>query len=61
MPLGGGMDQQPTQISDDQLVAVYPSDRYRELRDHLFKATYVPLRQAIPQLASTSEQLHGEL
>ena len=41
-------------MGDDQVAAIYLAARYRELRDDLFKATYLPAHEALAQQSSTS-------
>jgi hypothetical protein len=50
-------DQQLADRSDDQIVALYLAGRYDELWDDLFKASYLPARDAIPQLAAAENRL----
>ena len=46
-------------MSDDQVVALYLAGRYHELWDDLFKAGYLPLREAIPQIAAAEKRLEA--
>ena len=43
-------DARIAEMSDDQVVAVYLAGRLGELWDDLFKASYLPPRDALPQL-----------
>ena len=52
-------DQQLAAMSDDQVVALYIAGRYHELWDDFFKAGYLPLKDAIPQIAAAQKQLAG--
>ncbi len=47
-------------MSDDQVVALYLSGRHRELWDEFFVASYLPLRDAIPQLAAAAQRMQAE-
>jgi hypothetical protein len=51
-------DRQLAEMGDDQAVALYLTGRYRELWDEHFKASYLPMRDAIPQLAAAAERVH---
>jgi len=44
-------------MSDDQVVALYLAEAYRSLWDDLFKASYLPPREALPQLTVPEERL----
>lgn len=50
-------DARRAAIGDDQAVAMFLAGRHRELWDDLFKAAYLPLRQAIPQLDAAEERM----
>jgi hypothetical protein len=53
-------EQSPTQrpaMCDDQIVALYMAGRYRELRDDLFKASYLPAHEALPQVTAAGKRL----
>ncbi len=50
-------NQQLAAMSDDQVVALYIAGRYHELWDDFFKAGYLPLREAIPQIAAAQKRL----
>ncbi len=53
-------DQQLAAMSDDQAVAVYLAGRHHELWDEHFKASYLSMPDAIPQLAAAAERVHAE-
>jgi hypothetical protein len=53
-------DKRIPEMSDDQVVALYVSGRHRELWDEFFVAGYLPLRDAIPQLAAAAERMQAE-
>jgi hypothetical protein len=46
-------------MSDDQIVALYLVGRYRELRDDLFKANYLPAHQALSQHSAVEKRLEA--
>ena len=46
-------------MSDDQVVAVYLAGRLGELWDDLFKASYLPPREARPQLAAAAKRIQA--
>jgi hypothetical protein len=50
-------DRQIAEMPEDQLVALYLAGRYRELWDDLFKASYLPARQAFAQIAAAEKRL----
>jgi hypothetical protein len=50
---------QRANMCDDQIIALYVAGRYRELRDDLFKASYLPVREALPQLAAAEKQIEA--
>jgi hypothetical protein len=52
-------DPQRAAMSKDQIVALYLAGRYRELRDDLFKASYLPVGEALPQIKAAGERLHA--
>ena len=52
-------DPQRAAMSKDQIVALYLAGRYRELRDDLFKASYLPVREALPQIKAAGKRLHA--
>ncbi len=52
-------DLQLTAMCDDQLIALYLSDRHDELWDDLFKATYLPPRDARPQLDAAVKRIQS--
>jgi hypothetical protein len=52
-------DEQLAKMSEDQLVALYVAGRYRELTDEVSKAAYLPVRDAIPQLAAAEQRLRA--
>ncbi len=52
-------DEQLAAMSDDQLVAMFIIDRYHELWDDLFKASYLPVLDAIPQLMAAEKRVHA--
>jgi len=50
---------QSAAMCDDQIVALYMAGRYRELRDDLFKASYLPAHEALPQLTAAGQRLEA--
>jgi hypothetical protein len=44
-------------LCDDQAIALYLAGRYREMRDDLFKASYLPAREAVPRAADAEKRL----
>jgi hypothetical protein len=53
----GLKDEQLAEMPEDQVVALYLAGRYRELNDEAFRAMYLPLREAIPDLIAAEERL----
>jgi hypothetical protein len=53
------VDPQLAAMPDDQVVALYLAGRFQELWDDLFKASYLPVRDAIPQLAAAEKRLEA--
>ena len=47
-------------MSDDQAIALYLVGRHRELNDEVFKTTYLPPRDALPQLAAAEKRLRPD-
>jgi hypothetical protein len=47
------------EVSDDQAVALYVAGRHHELWDDYFKASYLPAREAIPQLAAAEKRMQA--
>jgi hypothetical protein len=52
-------DNPPVDRSDDQIVALYLAARHRELWDDLFKASYLPTRDAIVQLDAAARRVEA--
>jgi hypothetical protein len=53
-----GLDEeQLAKMCEDQVIALYVAGRYRELTDEVYKAAYLPVRDAILQLAAAEERL----
>ncbi len=52
-------DARRSAIGDDQAVAMFVAGRHRELWDDLFKASYLPLRQALPQLDAAEQRMQA--
>lgn len=52
-------DTRRAAIGDDQAVAMFVAGRHRELWDDLFKASYLPLRQALPQLDAAEARMQA--
>lgn len=50
-------DEELAGMSEDQMVALFLAGRYRELWDDLFKASYLPPREALPQLAAAEKRM----
>ncbi len=50
-------DHQLGAMSEDQIVALYIADGYREIWDDWFKASYLPAREAIAQQADAVKRL----
>ncbi|MHB1561241.1 MAG: hypothetical protein ACYC61_27665 [Isosphaeraceae bacterium] len=50
-------DARRAAITDDQAVAMFLAGRHRELWDDLFKAAYLPLREALPQLDAAEQRM----
>ena len=50
-------DEQLGVMPDDQLVALYLAGRYHELNDEVYKAAYLPAREAIPQIDAAEKRL----
>jgi hypothetical protein len=46
-------------MSDDELVARYFASRYRELRDDLFRSSYLPADQALPQFSVAEKRVEA--
>jgi hypothetical protein len=44
-------------LCDDQIVALYLARRFRELRDHVFKASYLPPHEALAQAAGSESRI----
>jgi hypothetical protein len=52
-------DKQRIDMPDDQVVALYLACRHRELWDDHFIASYLPPRDAIPQLVAAADRVHA--
>lgn len=52
-------EEQLAGMSEDQMVALFLAGRYRELWDDLFKASYLPPREALPQLAAAEKRMQA--
>lgn len=52
-------DARRAAIGDDQAVAMFVAGRHRELWDDLFKASYLPLREALTQLDAAEQRMQA--
>ena len=52
-------EAQAAEMCDDQVIALYLAGCYREMRDDLFKASYLPVREALPQIAAAEKRLQA--
>ena len=44
-------------MSEDQAIAIFLAGRQREIWDDYFKASHLPARDAIPELAAAAKRL----
>jgi len=56
---GGLTDDERSRMTDDQMIALYLAGRYRELRDDLFKSSYLPAHEALPQYSAAEKRLEA--
>ncbi len=52
----GRPEPQEVEMCDDQIIALYLAGCYRETRDELFKASYLPVREALPRIAAAEKR-----
>jgi hypothetical protein len=55
-PPGGRSEVHTAEMCDDQAIALYLAGYYREMRDELFKASYLPVREALPRIAAAEKR-----
>jgi hypothetical protein len=62
---GGRHEARADEMCDDQIIALYLAGSYREIRDDLYKASYLPMREALPRIADAEKRhqaaSHGPL
>jgi hypothetical protein len=54
-----GVGPEGALMCNDEIVALYLVGRYRELRDDLYKASYLPAREALPQWDAVEKRLEA--
>lgn len=56
---GGRHEARADGMCDDQIIALYLAGCYREIRDDLYKASYLPVREALPRVAAAEKRLQA--